>query len=117
MSFLWEVSLAEFLLITVFLGGGAAYLTGRAVAQTWRPLIKLVGYVLLLTGATRFIHFALFQGTLLSPYYFTVDFIILMALASLGFRLTRVRQMVGQYSWIYRRSGLLSWRGREDRPG
>ena len=27
----------SFLLITVFLGGGAAWLSGRAIAQTWRP--------------------------------------------------------------------------------
>ncbi len=115
MNFLWEVGLGEFLLVTVFLGGGAAYLTGRAVAQTWRPLAKLLGYVVLLTAATRFIHFALFQGTLLSPYYFSIDFVILMVLAALGFRVTRVRQMVGQYSWIYRRTGIMSWRSREDR--
>ena len=29
--------LASFLLVTVLLGGGAAWLAGRAIAQTWRP--------------------------------------------------------------------------------
>ena len=34
MGIIWEVSLGDFLLVTVFLGGGAAFLTGRAVALT-----------------------------------------------------------------------------------
>ena len=71
--------------------------------------------MVLLGLAVRFIHFALFSGTLLSPYYFSVDFVVLTVLAGLGFRITRVRQMVAQYSWIYRRSGIMSWRSREDR--
>jgi Domain of unknown function (DUF6867) len=113
MGIVWEVSLGDFLLVTVFLGGGAAYLTGRAVASTWRPFIKLVVYIVLLTAATRFIHFALFGGTLLSIQFYCVDFVILLAFASLGYRITRTHQMVGQYSWLYRRSSLISWRNRE----
>jgi hypothetical protein len=107
------VSLGDFLLVTVFLGGGAAWLTGRAVAITWRSLWKLLLYVALLTCAVRFIHFALFGGTLLSPYFFLVDFVILLALANLGYRLTRTIQMVSQYSWLFERASPLSWRRRE----
>lgn len=110
MGILWEVSLGDFLLVTVFLGGGGAFLTGRALANTWRPFVQLVGYILLLTAATRFIHFALFEGTLLSFQFYFVDFAILMAFAALGYRLARVRQMIGQYSWLYRRTGPISWR-------
>jgi Domain of unknown function (DUF6867) len=113
MGIIWEVSLGDFLLVTVFLGGGAGYLTGRAVALTWRPYAKLIGYVLLLTAATRFIHFALFGGTLISIHFYLVDFVILLALASLGYRVTRTQQMVGQYSWLYRKSSPISWRNRE----
>jgi GR25 family glycosyltransferase involved in LPS biosynthesis len=112
MGVLWEVSLGDFLLVTVFLGGGGAFLTGRALALTWRPFAQLVGYILLLTAATRFIHFALFGGTLLSIQFYCVDFIVLMAFAAFGYRLARVRQMVGQYSWLYRRTGLVTWRRR-----
>jgi hypothetical protein len=113
MGIIWEVSLGDFLLVTVFLGGGAAWLTGRAVAITWRSLWKLLLYVALLTCAVRFIHFALFGGTLLSPYFFLVDFVILLALANLGYRLTRTIQMVSQYSWLFERASPLSWRRRE----
>ena len=43
-----ESSLGVFLLVTVFLGGGASWLTGRAIAITWRPWWQLVGYMLIL---------------------------------------------------------------------
>jgi hypothetical protein len=113
MSIVWEVSLGDFLLVTVFLGGGAAWLTGRAVAITWRSLWNLLVYIVLLTCAVRFIHYALFGGTLLSGYFFLVDFVILLALANLGYRLTRTIQMVSQYSWLFERASPLSWRQRK----
>jgi len=114
MGILWEVSLGDFLLVTVFLGGGAAYLTGRAVAITWRPLFKLVVYILLLAAAVRFIHYALFGGTLLSLQYYLFDLAVLLCFAGLGFQVTRAGQMSGQYSWLYRRAAGLSWRNRAD---
>lgn len=112
MGILWENSLGVFLTLTVILGGGAAWLSGRAIAMTWRPFIQVVLYMVLLTGAVRFLHFSLFQGSLFSPHYFLIDFLVLMIAASLGFRLTRVRQMVNQYRWLYERSGPFSWRER-----
>jgi len=112
MGVIWEVSLGDFLLVTVFLGGGAAWLTGRAVALTWRPVWKLILFIVLLTAAVRFIHFALFGGTLLSLYFYLADFVILLALAGVGHQLTRASQMVGQYSWLFDRAGPLSWRRR-----
>jgi hypothetical protein len=117
MGIVWEVSLADFLLVTVFLGGGAAWLTGRAVALTWRSWWQLFLYAVLLGLAVRFIHFALFGGTLLSVRFYLVDLAILLALGSIGYRLTRTSQMVGQYSWLYSRSGPLSWRHREQAGG
>jgi hypothetical protein len=108
-SLLWEATIWEFLFITVALAGGAAYLTGRAVAVSWSSNIHLVGYTFLLTCATRFIHFALFDGTLLSVHYFIVDFVILLIIAFIGQRVTRARQMATQYSFEYGRSGPLSW--------
>jgi len=112
MGIIWEVNLSDFLLVTMFLGGGAAYLTGRAVAVTWRPFPKLVLYIALLTAAVRFIHYALFTGTLLSLQFFVVDFIILLAFGSAGYRVTRAGQMTTQYAWLYQRSGPFSWRSR-----
>lgn len=104
-----EVSGTDFFVVTVFLGGGAAWLSGRAIAETWRPYRQLLLYMLLLAAGVRFIHFALFEGTLLSLAYYCVDFIILSSLASLGYRRMRVRQMATQYAWLYVRNGLLGW--------
>lgn len=108
-SLIWEVSFWEFTLVTVILAGGAAYLTGRAIARTWRTDANLVVYMLLLAAATRFIHFALFQGTLLSGYYYLVDLIVLLVMAFIGKRVTRSKQMATQYSFLYERKGSLSW--------
>ena len=60
MDILYESSLGDFLLVTVALGGGAAYMAGRAVALTWRPLMTVVVYAIALTFGVRFIHYALF---------------------------------------------------------
>lgn len=117
---IWEVSLIDFLLVTAFLGGGAAWLTGRATAITWSPWRLLVVYVVLLTLATRFIHFSLFHGSFYLPfatfgaalYYSIVDFIVLMAAAALGRQITRAYQMSSQYHFLYDRAGPLSWRER-----
>lgn len=99
-----------FLLVTVVLGGAAAWLTGRAVALTWRPSYQLAVYTAGLTFAVRFVHYALFGGTLASPWYLLVDFVVLGIFAGLGFRATRARQMAGQYSWLYEQSSPLTWR-------
>lgn len=112
MGLFWEDSFGVFLLVTVFLGGGAAWLTGRAIASTWRPLWQLPLYLILLAGAARFLHFALFGGTLLSLHYYVVDLAVLLVLGALGYRLMRVRQMVTQYSWLYERAGPFAWRDR-----
>ena len=105
-----EDSLGIFLLVTVVLGGGAAMLAGRAIAATWRPWWQVVVYALILGGAVRFIHFALFDGTLLSSHYYVVDSAICMASGFLGFRGARASQMVSQYRWINVPDGLLRWR-------
>ena len=98
-----------FLLVTVVMGGGAAWLAGRAIAATWRPWLHVAGYMLILALAVRFIHFALFDGTLLSPQFYAVDTIVCLIFGFLGFRVTRVAQMTTQYGWINERAGLLRW--------
>ncbi|RAI42446.1 DUF6867 family protein [Rhodoplanes roseus] len=92
-----EDSFGIFLLVTVLLGGSGAWLSGRAIARTWRPWWTVVLYMLILGFAVRFVHFALFEGTLLSPYFYAVDTAILIAIALAGFRTTRQRQMARQY--------------------
>lgn len=107
---LWEVGIADFIIVTLVLGGGAAYMTGRAVASGWEPLIRAIIWMVPLSAAVRFIHFAMFQGTLLSLQFYAVDLIVLTLFAVLGFRLTRRRQMVRGYGWAMEASGPFSWR-------
>ena len=105
-----EHSLGVFLLVSVAMGGGAAWLAGRAIAATWRPVWHVACYMLILSLAVRFIHYALFGGNFLSLHYYLVDFAVCLGFGYLGFRLMRVRQMVTRYSWINRRTGLFTWR-------
>lgn len=105
-------SLGLFLLGTVLLGGGAAWLTGRAIAATWRPWWQVVTFAFLLGAAVRFMHFALFQETLLTPYYYGVDSAVCVAFGLIGFRVMRVAQMTGSYGWLNERAGPLRWRRR-----
>ena len=88
------------------MGGGAAWLSGRAIAATWRPWLHVAGYMLILGAAVRFIHFALFEGTLLSPQFYAVDTVVCLIFGFLGFRVTRVAQMTTQYGWINARGGM-----------
>ncbi|RDJ27327.1 hypothetical protein DWF00_10185 [Bosea caraganae] len=101
-----------FLLVTMVMGGWAAWMTGRAIAITWRPVIQLVVYTLVLGLVLRFIHFAVFHGTLLSPQFYLVDTVVLMAFALAGWRYNRTRQMTTQYRWLYERTGPFSWKAR-----
>lgn len=104
-----EHSMWAFFLCTLMLGGSAAWLSGRAIAVTWRPWWHIVAYMLILGFAVRFIHFALFDAPLLSLHYYLVDTTVCMLLGLLGFRVTRAGQMATQYRFLYRRRGLLSW--------
>ena len=96
--------------LTVVLFGGAAYMTGQALAQTWRPVWHSVIYALLLAAGNRFLSFALFEGELLSVTGYFVDWAVLLAIALIGFRITQARLMVTQYPWLYERTGVFGWR-------
>ena len=111
-GFLNEGTIGVFLLVTVVLGGGGAALAGRAVAITWRPWWQIVLYMLMLGAAVRFIHYALFDGTLLSLHYYLVDTAICLVFGAIGFQTARATQMVTQYRWLYQPNGPLRWRRR-----
>ncbi len=108
-TLIWEVTFWEFFFVTLLLAGSAAFLTGRAMARTWQGDKQLALYIVLLAAATRFIHFSLFSGTLLSLHYYIVDLIALLIIAFVGKRMTRAGQMSTQYSFEYNRSGPLGW--------
>lgn len=101
-----------FIGLTVIIGGGAAWLAGRALALKWRPLWQLFVYMLLLAAAVRFLHYALFEEPLLSLKSYIADATVLIIAALLGFRITRVKQMTTQYYWLYERAGPFFWRER-----
>ena len=102
----------QVLFVTGLLGGGAAWMAGRAIAHTWRPFWHVVVYMVLLGGAVRFIHFALFEAELLSLPSYLVDTLFLIVVACLSFRVARTTQMVTQYKWLYERVSPVTWRER-----
>ena len=104
-----EQSAWLFLLVTIIMGGWAAWQTGQAVARTWKPRWQLAFYVLLLGWAVRFAHHALFEGTFLSLHFYVVDTIVLFAAAFVGWRVQRARQMARQYAWLFESAGPGSW--------
>ena len=99
-----------FILLTVILGGGAAFLTGRAIAGTWRPWWQVAA---LHAGAGRARSgsstWRCSAATLLYPPDYVVDTAICLVFGFWGYRATRARQMAQQYGWLYRRAGLLGW--------
>lgn len=105
-----EPSAWLFLLVSVVMGGSAAWMTGRAVALAWGPFWAVLVWSIPLALAVRFIHYALFQGTFLTVQFYLIDLAFVAGIASLGFRYFRVRQMTRQYRWLYERSGPFSWR-------
>lgn len=108
-------TLLQVLLVTGVIGGGAAFLAGRAIAQTWRPFWHVLIYMAMLGAGVRFVHFALFDATLLSPLSYAADTLYLAAVGSLSWRMMRAAQMATQYYWLYERTGPLTWRERS--PG
>src|SRR3954454_4056422 len=107
-----EGSLGVFILVSVVMGGSAAWLSGRATALAWRPWWHVVALMLVLAFAVRFIHFAVFNSTLLSLYYYLVDVAVCMVAGLTAFRRTRTRQMVAAYRWLYEPAGPFGWRNR-----
>jgi hypothetical protein len=107
-----EESILLFVLVTILMGGWAAWMTGRALATTWRSAVQVFTAMLVLGCFVRFIHFALFQGTLLSPRYYLVDLVVLLIFGFMGYRYTRASQMTSQYRWLYERAGPFGWRQR-----
>ena len=113
MTDLYETeTLLQVALVTGVLGGGAAFLSGRAIAQTWRPFWNVLLYMAMLGAGVRFVHFALFEATLLSPASYVADTLYLIILGALAWRMTRAAQMATQYYWLYERTSPLTWRKR-----
>jgi Domain of unknown function (DUF6867) len=103
-----------FIGLTVIITGGAAIMTGRALADGWKPPWQVVLACLGLDLANRFLVYALFGGELLSLSGFLIGFVVIVALALVGHRITAVRKVVNQYPWRYERASLFAYR---EKPG
>ena len=100
------------LLVTAIIVGFAAFMTGQALANTWRPAWQMLPYGLMLGFADRFLVWGLFGGDGLSVSGYVVDTAYLIAVGFAAYRLTRARRMVTQYPWLYERAGPFGWRDR-----
>ena len=90
--------------------GLAALLTGRAMAETWRPPWQVVPAALALAAADRFLLFALFEARLRSLGGFAAASVLLLAAIAASYYGTRARKMVRQYPWLYEPNGPFGWR-------
>lgn len=112
-----DIEMPVFIGMTLVVMGGAAILTGNAVAGSWRSAWQVCFYGLLLGIATRFFSLALFY----SDPFFTperwargavVDAVCLIVYGLLAYRLTYVARMAKQYPWQVRRLGLFFYTNR-----
>ncbi len=110
MSLFVEDNVLVFLFLTLIMGGGAAYMSGRGLAMKWRPVWLPLLAMVPLTMGLRFLHFALFGASLTSLHYFITDLIILLVFCFIGYRVTMARKMTRQYPWLYEQAGPFSWR-------
>ncbi|MDR6757557.1 hypothetical protein J2Y48_002854 [Mycoplana sp. BE70] len=107
-----EASFMQFLFVTVIMGGWTAWRTGKSVAENWHNYGTLALYVLLLGIAIRFIHHALFGGSMLTFQYYFVDTTVLLLFATAGYRYYRTKQMTNNYYWLYEKASPFSWRAK-----
>ncbi|MFO0294828.1 MAG: DUF6867 family protein [Rhodospirillales bacterium] len=102
-------SLGAFFGLTLVLFGGASWMMGQAVAETWRNPLQMLPYSGLLAVSDRFLDFALFDGVLLSVPGLLVSWTVIGLIAFAGFRARRAGQMAAQYPWLFERRGPFSW--------
>ncbi len=115
-SFYANESVFQVVFVTLVLGGGCALLAGRAIASTWRNIAVAIAAAFPMAAAVRFVHYALFNETLLAPKSYLLELLILLVVICLSFQRTRAVQMVRQYYWLYEQHGPLGWRLRQDAP-
>jgi hypothetical protein len=90
-------------------------MSGRAVAETWRPAWMAAAAGCGLALVTRFLNYGLFDAELLSLAGYLLDAAVLAGLALIAWRLRLAAKMTAQYPWLYRPAGPFSWREIEPR--
>ncbi len=106
-------SLPVFIGFTCVMMGWIAFMTGRAIANTWRPRWQVVLYCVLLGLANRFFVFALFGGPLHSIGGWLIGTAILTLVGLASYREKQDFKVVAQYPWLYERCGPFDWRERK----
>ena len=101
------------LFLTIIFMGGCALMTGRGLANTWRPAWQVAPYALLLGLADRFLIYALFGGELLSADGLIAHTLILLLIALAAHQATKASRMVSQDPWMYERVLFFGWRRRQ----
>ena len=110
--FLGEDPLVLIVMVGIF-GGGAAWMSGRAVAENWRPVWQAIASAFVLALATRFLTYGLFDGELLSLVGYLRDTILLTVLAVMAWRMRLAAKMADQYPWLYQSAGPFGWKTKE----
>jgi hypothetical protein len=113
MTSVFGSSFGVFVGLAGLLFGFAAFLTGQAIADTWRPVGQAVASALGLALAVRFLDFSLFGGPLLSLPAFLMAWAWLAAVAWFAWRVTLAHNMVRQYPWLYEPAGPFGWKPRQ----
>ena len=101
---------AVFLFLTVLLIGGAALLTGRALARAWRPIWQVILSCLGLGLVDRFLVYALFDGSLDSISAYLFDSLVIMGIGTFSYRVAHVSVVIQQYPWLFERVSALTYR-------
>ncbi|MBV8448375.1 MAG: hypothetical protein JO124_10350 [Hyphomicrobiales bacterium] len=65
--------------------------------------------------AVRFIHYALFDASLMTFQFYVIDTLLVLLAGFAGFRLTRVKQMSDRYRWLYEATSAFTWRATASR--
>lgn len=97
-------------LLVVLIGFWTAWRAGKAAAEGWSDYSRVIVYTLLLALVMRFLHHALFDGPMLSAFYYVIDVVLLLIVATAGYRYRRTNQMVNNYYWLYDRTSAFSWK-------
>jgi CDP-diglyceride synthetase len=99
--------------LVLLIGFWTAWRAGKAVAENWQEYPVAVVYTLLLGFVMRFLHFSLFNGPFISPFYYVIDVVLLLVFSTIGFRMRRTAQMTEKYYWLYAKTSAFSWKKRD----
>ncbi len=99
-------------LIVALIGFWTAWRSGKAAADGWSDYPIVIGYTVLLAAAMQFLHHALFDGPVISVFYYVIDFVLLLIFSTAGYRYRRTNQMVNNYYWLYEKTSAFSWKAK-----